>query len=85
MKSTLLDAKGHGVAKGTFRGSKNPKIYSGYATYIMKLIEEKPSTFEEVVKNKKWKDAMNEEYQSIMKNGVWEVLGSHNFYRIAWL
>jgi len=41
---------------------------------MTKLIEAKPSTFEEAVEHREWKDAMNEEYQSIMKNGVWEII-----------
>ena len=41
---------------------------------MTKLIEAEPSTFEEVVNHKEWKDVMNEEYQSIMKNGVWEIV-----------
>lgn len=30
--------------------------------------------FEEAVKHRVWKDAMNEEYKSIMKNNVWYVV-----------
>jgi len=41
---------------------------------MTKLIEAEPSTFEEAVEHREWKDAMNEEYQSIMKNGVWEII-----------
>ena len=76
LKSTLLDTEDHEVAKGSFRESKKAKIYSGYAVYISKLLEAEPSTFEEAVNNQEWKDAMNEEYQSIMKNGVWEIVPS---------
>jgi hypothetical protein len=36
------------------------------------LFNAEPSTFEEVVKKKERKEAMMEEYQSIMKNDVWE-------------
>jgi len=39
LKYTLLDVEGHGAAKDKFRGSKKPKIFSGYATYMKKLIE----------------------------------------------
>ena len=60
--------------KGSFRESKKPKRYFGYVAYMTKLIEAKPSTFEEAVNNQEWKDAMNEEYQSIMKNGAWEIV-----------
>lgn len=38
------------------------------------LIEYEPSTFEEETKHQEWNNAMNEEYQSIMKNGVWEIV-----------
>jgi len=34
---------------------------------MTKLIEAKPSTFEEVVNHQEWNDAMDEEYQSIME------------------
>jgi len=63
----------HGATRDTFRESKKPKRYLGYAAYTTKLIEAEPSTFEEAIKHQRWKDAMNEEYQSIMKNGVWEI------------
>ena len=38
------------------------------------LVNAEPSTFEEAIKKKEWKEAMMEEYQSIMKNDVWEVV-----------
>jgi hypothetical protein len=38
------------------------------------LVNAEPSTFEEAVKKKEWKEAMMEEYQSIMKNDVWEIV-----------
>eukprot|EP00253_Pinus_taeda_P011168 PITA_11168 len=41
---------------------------------MSKLIEDEASTFEEASKHPEWKSAMNEEYQSIMKNGVWEIV-----------
>lgn len=70
LKSTLIDVEGHGSTQGSHRESKRPKIYVWYVSYMMKLIEAEPSTFEEAIKNQEWKDAMNEEYKSIMKNGV---------------
>jgi len=39
LKSTLLDVEGHGAAQGTFKESKKPKRYFGYATYMAKPIE----------------------------------------------
>jgi hypothetical protein len=35
------------------------------------LIDSEPSTFVEASKHKVWKDAMIEEYDSILKNDVW--------------
>lgn len=38
------------------------------------IVQTELCTFEEVVKLQVWKDAMNEEYESIMKNDVWDVV-----------
>ena len=38
------------------------------------LVDKEPSYFEEAIKQKEWADAMVEEYQSIMKNDVWEIV-----------
>jgi len=47
LKSTLEDDEGHGATKGTFRERKRLKRYSAYVSYMRRLIEEGPSTFEE--------------------------------------
>ena len=38
------------------------------------VIDSKPSNYEEASNQHVWKDAMIEEYQSITKNDVWEVV-----------
>ena len=38
------------------------------------LVDKEPTCFEAIVQNKEWSEAMTEEYQSIMKNDVWEVV-----------
>ena len=38
------------------------------------IIEEEPSAFEEFLKHLEWSGAMDEEYQSVMKNGVFEIV-----------
>ena len=48
--------------------------YSSYVAPLCDIINEEPSNYEEVVEKKEWKDAMIEEYQSIIKNDVWEVV-----------
>jgi hypothetical protein len=37
-------------------------------------MDEETSSYEEAVENQVWKDVMAEEYQSIMKNDVWDVV-----------
>ena len=38
------------------------------------FIEKDPTFFEEAIQKKEWEDAMTEEYQSIIKNDVWEIV-----------
>jgi len=59
---------------GTSRESRKPKRFSSYATALTNLIDAKPSTYEETISQQVWKEAMNEKFQSIMKNDVWEIV-----------
>ena len=74
LEATLQDTERLKVLEGTFRKSKRPKIFSSYATYMTKLLDEEPTTFEEAIQKKQWKEAMMEENQSIIKNDVWEIV-----------
>lgn len=38
------------------------------------MIHVEPSTFNEATKEQVWKDVMAEEYESIMKNDVWDIV-----------
>ena len=38
------------------------------------LVEQEPTNYEEAVQKKEWVEAMTEEYQSIMKNDVWDIV-----------
>ena len=38
------------------------------------IIQNEPSSFSDAIKHQVWKDVMTEEYESIMKNDVWEVV-----------
>jgi hypothetical protein len=42
------------------------------------LLEKEPTCFEEAIQKKEWEDAMTEEYQSIIKNDVWEIVPRSN-------
>ena len=38
------------------------------------LVDQEPTSFEEVAQNKEWFEAMTKEYHSIMKSDVWDIL-----------
>ena len=56
------------------RQVKRPKPFSSYMALLCDLLEKEPTFFEEAIQKKKWADAMTEEYQSIIKNDVWEIV-----------
>lgn len=74
LRETLEDAERYIAPRGTFRESKKPNRYQGYLTAMNTIVQNEPSSFEEAMKHHVWKDAMNEEYESIMKNDVWDVV-----------
>lgn len=66
--------EGHATSDGTSKEVKKPKRFSNYVALMTKLIDEEPSTYEEGASQKVWKEAMNEEYQLVMKNDAWEIV-----------
>jgi hypothetical protein len=68
------DGEKYGVPQGTTRQVKRPKPFSSYTALMYDLLEEDPTCFEKAIQRKEWANAMTEEYQSIMKNKVWEIL-----------
>ena len=56
--------------RGEFCESKKLNRYKGYLAAMSTIIQSEPRSFEEAVKHQVWKDAMHEEYESIMKNDV---------------
>jgi hypothetical protein len=56
------------------RESTPPERFCNYLAMVSNIKESEPSTFEEAIGQQVWKDAMVEEYSSIMKNDVWEVV-----------
>ena len=65
----------HGAPEENHIERKRTRSCSGYVSLLCDFIDKEPSSYEEVVEWKEWKDAMinHEEYQSIMKNDVWDV------------
>ena len=51
-----------------------PKTFSNYVALMCDLVDQEPTNYEEAVLKKEWKEAMTEEYQSIMKNDVWDIV-----------
>jgi hypothetical protein len=70
----LKEEEKHATPKGTFIERKKPDKYIGLIARLNLVIESKPSTFDEDVKHKAWKYSMIEEYESILKSDVWEVV-----------
>eukprot|EP00253_Pinus_taeda_P018283 PITA_18283 len=53
---------------------RSPKRYTRYMALARECVGTKPSSFEEVVQQPIWVDAMVEEYDSIVRNSVWYVV-----------
>jgi hypothetical protein len=75
LQDTLKEAQGSvGNPRQAVRESKPPERFCSYLAMVSNIRESEPSTFEEAAGQQVWKDAMVEEYNSIMKNDVWEVV-----------
>jgi hypothetical protein len=73
-REIIQDGEKYVVPEGTSRQVKRPKPFSSYSTLICDLLDEEPTCSKEAIQRKEWADAMTEEYQSIMKNEVWEIV-----------
>jgi hypothetical protein len=73
-RELIQDGEKYGVPEGTSRQVKRPKPFSSYTTLICDLPDEEPTCSEEAIRREEWAYAMTEEYQSIMKNEVWEIV-----------
>jgi hypothetical protein len=73
-RELIQDGEKYGVPQGTTRQVKRPKPFSSYTALMCDLLEKEPTCFEEAIQMKEWADAMIEEYQSIIKNDVWEIV-----------
>jgi hypothetical protein len=71
----LREARGSvGNPRQTVREGKPPERFCSYIAMVSSIRESEPSTFKEATGRQVWRDAMMEEYNSIMKNNVWEVV-----------
>jgi hypothetical protein len=75
LQVTLREAQGSvGSPRQVVRESKPLERFCSYIAMVSSIREFEPSTFEEATSRQVWRDAMMEEYNSIMKNDVWEVV-----------
>ena len=75
IRDTLQEAKKHATPIGSSKERRRPHRFSIYMPLMSHIIDYEPSSYEEVANQQVGRDAMMEEYQSIMKNDVWEVCG----------
>ena len=66
----IQGAERYGALEENHRERKRAISCSGYVALLCDFIDKESSSYEEVAERKEWKDAMIEEYQSIMKNDV---------------
>ena len=62
--------KKYGAPEEMHRERKRTRSCSGYVSLLCDIIDKEPSNYKEAAEKKEWKEAMIEEYQSIMKNDV---------------
>jgi hypothetical protein len=74
LKEIVQKAERIVAPKGIFRERKRPHSFGGYVALMRSISDSKPDLFEEVDKLQVWKDAMLEEYRSIIKNNVWDIV-----------
>ena len=74
----MQDADGHEAHHGAFQERKRPQRYECYVALMSNALDFELSTYAEATSQQCWKDAMMEEYESIMKNDVWEIVPRPN-------
>eukprot|EP00253_Pinus_taeda_P036542 PITA_36542 len=71
----LEDARDNvGAPSSQPRQRRSLERYIGYMALAWECVETEPSSFEEEVQQRIWVDAMVEEYDSIVRNSVWDVV-----------
>jgi hypothetical protein len=73
-QQTLQEEEGHTTPQSTSRESKRPKRFSSYLSAMSHIIDSQRSCHGEATGEQVWQDAMTEEYQSILKNDVWDIV-----------
>ena len=74
LQDTLREATSIAGPKRPIRECRPPKRFCSYMAMVANIINSEPSSYEEAASQQVWREAMQEEYSSIMKNDVWEVV-----------
>jgi hypothetical protein len=74
-QETLKEAKENlREPKRQFRERRAPERLGSYLAMVTSIIDAEPEIFAQAVYQQVWREAMLEEYDSIMRNDVWEVV-----------
>jgi hypothetical protein len=63
-----------GEPKSQIRESRPPVRFGAYMALVTSITDSEPQTFAQAVDQQVWREAMVEEYDSIVCNDVWEVV-----------
>lgn len=77
-KENIKDkANGNGLTKRSGRKTNLPKYledYQIYSTFCLLIGTQDPKTFEEAIQDKKWRDAIMKEMNSLKKMNTWSIV-----------
>jgi hypothetical protein len=74
-QETLKEAKEYvGEPQRLMRESRAPERLGSYLAMVTSIIDSKPTTFVQEADQQVWREDMQEEYDSIMHNDMWEVV-----------
>ena len=74
LQDTLREATSIAKPKRLVKESRPPERFCSYMAMVANIVDSEPSYYEEAVSHQVWREAMQEEYSSIMENDVWEVV-----------
>ena len=71
----MLDARDNvGQPSSLRRHRRSLEWYTSYMALVGECVDSEPSSFEEAVQQPVWVDVMVEDYDSIMRKCVWDVV-----------
>ena len=74
VREIIKEAEKYGSIKGSTRRIKMSNPFSNHVAMMCDIVNQEPNSYEEDVQKKEWVELMTEEYQSIMKNDVWDIV-----------